>query len=272
MPAPPPPRRAERRLRSALRFVDLHCHVLPGVDDGPASLEEAVETLRTAWRGGTRAVTATSHAFAPLFPGGEAEPMRTAFRAFKAALEMLVERGGFDFLAELEVYPGAENYLSAEFLAALDGGRVLTLNDSRYLLLEFPPFLTYDTARAGAERVLAAGRVPLLAHVERYPFLHGAEGRERLRRLRELGCAVQVNGESCLGVQGRRLAREADRLLRDRLVDVVASDGHGPERRSPDLAEVGRRLGRRHGERPSRVWLWDNPRRVVADEPLPPAG
>jgi protein-tyrosine phosphatase len=246
-----------------VKVFDIHCHFLPGLDDGPGSLEDAVALLHAAWEGGTRALVATPHLYAAYFPGPALEAIQETFAATLDALGRLARRPEFGFLADLDLYLGAEHYCDAPFLAALESGAVLPINDSRYLLVEFPPRLPEPAAHAGLIRILQAGYSPIIAHVERYAFVH--ERPDRLQRLVDMGCIVQVNAGSTVGSRfsaGRRLTHS---LLQRGLVHVLASDGHDAETRPPNLGPPAVPLTRAFSHAAVEAWTWDNPSRIVAD-------
>lgn len=251
-----------------MQFVDLHCHLLPGLDDGPTSVAETVEMLRLAHAGGTRALVATPHCFLSPYEISDPTLLASSFQRLTEHLERL--RGGVDaageyaFLGEMALYLGAENYVSPELFVALEQGAVVTLNDSRYLLIEFPPFLSYEVAVSAVERILQAGLFPVLAHVERYGFFR--KGTRRLAALQAAGCVAQVNASTVLGASGRGLARWAGKLLDRGLVQIIASDGHGVEARRPDLGRVAAALGRRQPAERIALWLRENGARILADE------
>lgn len=244
--------------------VDLHCHVLPALDDGPATLADTVELLRAAWAGGTRGVVATPHMFLQQFDLRDPERVRRSFDDCRAELDRLSENEKYAFLGELELWLGAENHLTPELLAAVEERCAITLAGSRYLLLEFPPLLPVQQMIAGAERIAAAGLVPVVAHVERYPRLVARGAAQLAAR----GCVLQINAASVLGGWGSALRRGSVRLLRDGMVGVVASDGHDAAERSASLEQPARWLRKRFGAERTRAWLDDNPRRIVANRSL----
>ncbi len=174
--------------------------------------------------------------------------------------------GGYAFLSDMTLYLGAENYVSPEFFEALAKGEVVALNNSRYLLIEFPPFLPYEVAFSAVERVLQAGRIPVLAHVERYPFFQ--KGNKRLAGFIHMGCVAQVNASAVLGASGRGMARLAAKLLDRGLVQIIASDGHGTEARGPELGRAAEALRRKQPEERIALWLWENAARILEDKPL----
>ena len=126
------------------------------------------------------AVVATPHMFLPPYDH-DLQAVKKAFAATVNELEKWSERPEFSFLQEMSLYLGSENYLSPEFLEALEAGRVASLNGSFYLLVEFSDFLPLQMVSSAMERIVGAGFVPILAHVERYaPFRENSGTTERI--------------------------------------------------------------------------------------------
>jgi protein-tyrosine phosphatase len=203
--------------------IDLHCHALPGVDDGPGVRDEALALLRVAAAAGARTVVATPHCSAryPTRP----ETIEAAVRALAAD----AAAAGID----VKLLAGAE--VTAEMATTLDDAdlRRLTLGDSRCLLLESP----LSPAGPGLERAVAAlqerGYRVLLAHPERCPsFL---DRPQRLRALVDGGALCSITAASLTGDFGEAARWYALELLRDGLVHSVDSDAHHATLRPPGL-------------------------------------
>lgn len=249
-----------------MSFVDLHVHFLPGVDDGPATLEDTVAMLRLAHRGGTRVVVATSHLYSPAFPEVSPSRLRTVFVDTVQQLRALSNQAETSFLSDMTFYLGAEHYLSPELLAALDTREILPVGASEYLLVEFPHGLPLSAMLAAARRIRAAGLVPMLAHVERYEAFRKRP--RELEALLALGCVAQVNGRGLAGGRGRR-DRSLIRLLLERgLAQVVASDGHDAGPRPPVLEPAVSHLQRRFSDDSVTSWVSRNPKRILASQPV----
>ncbi len=247
-------------------FADLHIHLLPGVDDGPGSLEETVRMLHLAHQGGTRTLVATPHMFLPPFDLDAPDTVRRAFAELKNALESWSERPGFEFLNELSLHLGAENNLSSEFLEALAARRVVSLNDGLYLLIEISPYFSPTMLGSAIERILRAGFFPVLAHVDRYPELlrHPAW----LAELVAMGLIVQLNASS-LGQRGQRAITDAAfSLLESGLVHAIASDAHDARHRVPDQRPAVEVLRQRFSDRQITTWMFENPLRILNNQAL----
>ena len=233
--------------------------------------------LRRAHEGGTRTLVATPHMFMPLFDNLDPDLVRLSFERLTGHLSELADHHGLEFLSELTLHLGAEHYVSVEFLEALAEHRVLTLNDTSYLLIKFPPLFSLDMAISAVERVLGAGYVPVLAHVERYGFVQRKPS--HLAGFRKLGCVCQLNADSLSPVEGRVASRGAGRrasrlawsLVERGLVQLIASDGHDPSDRPPDLGRAFEALEREGINPTTASWLWENPQQIMAGKRLAPA-
>jgi len=248
-----------------VRFVDLHTHLIPHLDDGAASILETLEMLRYAFDRGSRAMVATPHMFASF---GNTDPL-VVYDTYVSMVRRLERLGnGFEneFLREMSLYLGSENFVSPEFLEALKKRDVLTLNGSRYLLVEFPPYLPFETADSAIDRILEVGLIPVLAHVERYSFLDHKPG--RLGAFKNKGCVIQVNAESIVDLKGRGIARSIAPLFEKHLVDIVASDGHDVHSRPPNLDAAFGTLSAVYPDSTVAAWMWENPARILHDRSL----
>ena len=251
-----------------MRFVDLHTHLIPNLDDGATTLFETVEMLRYAYDRGTRAMVATPHMFAT-FGNTEPLPVYDAYVGMVKRLQRMGTGSENGFIREMSIYLGSENFVSPEFLEALKSRDVLTLNGSRYLMIEFPPYLPFETAEQAVDKVLETGLIPVLAHVERYGFVDSHIG--RLAILKNKGCVVQVNAEAIVDLKGRGVAKSIRPLFEGQIVDIVASDGHDVHSRPPSLDAAYGTLRNAYPKEAVAAWMWENPARILHDREIMPA-
>ncbi len=244
-------------------FVDLHCHILPGVDDGAADEAEFLAMAQAALRGDTAVVVATPH--------WDLEERPAPWELIPPLVDEYrkkLESAGLG----LELLPGVEVRLNAGlFRLAADGEAVrrLTLaGNGRYLLVDLPltdiPVGTEETLF----RLQLQGCTPVLAHPERNRRL--AEDRALLRGLADRGVELQVNAGSLLGAYGRGARRVATSLLQEGLARLIASDAHHASGRDPDLSASWSRARELLGEGAADVLLRENPRAVLAGGELLP--
>ncbi len=208
-------------------MIDLHCHILPNVDDGPATLEEAVALCQHAAAQGITAMVATPHQRHPHFDNtdrGELEEKLTELRQ---------EIGE---LLRLEL--GGEVRIDNELLLAssLDDLGVNRLADTRYLLLEWGRTAEHPTPEDAVYELRLAGIQPIIAHPECLLWL--AHDLGRVADLIDLGALMQVTATSVVGDFGLGPSESVHRMLRAGLVHFVASDCHDIEHRPPLLAQA----------------------------------
>ncbi len=207
-------------------LVDIHHHILPGVDDGASNLETALEMARLAVADGIRKIVATPHPNKQTGIGSR-EITVQAVAKFNQAL---AENG----IRELEIYPGVECYLVPEIVDRLKKGELFPLNHSRYVLIEFSTLV----APANIENMMFWLRdqnyVPIIAHPERYNYVQ--QDPIWLAKLVRLGCLSQVTAGSFYGRFGKRCQSSAEVLLRQNLVHLIASDAHNVKVRPPQIS------------------------------------
>lgn len=242
-------------------MIDLHLHLLPGVDDGAQTLEQSLEMARLAAADGCRVLVATPHQRRDEWDNDDSR--RLAERLAEVATRL---PGG----PELRL--GGEVRVDSELLADLGrpaSSGVLTLAGSRYLLLEFEPMGVGPHPVELVHELLAEGWWPIVAHPEVVPFFWES-GDELLPRLVEAGALFQVTAMSITGEFGKGAKGRAWELLRSGCVHFVASDGHRPDWRPPGLARARQAVAAELGEALAEELTVTNARAVV--ENRPPAG
>lgn len=238
-------------------LVDIHCHMLWGLDDGCRSPEETVEAARALASLGYTDVAPTPHAQARYAGGDAAVTARRLAQARK-----LVEEAGLD----LRLHPGAENPLDALYLAAVDGGERRGLGESqRFALVELPFVDDVPDMVPMLTRLLAAGVQPIVAHPERcLEFERAGRAAEAVRA----GAALQLNLGSLTGRHGQLAYQLSERFLAEGLYSVAGTDLHGPLQAADWIDEALTALERRAGAEAVRRMCSDNPRRALAGEQL----
>lgn len=242
-------------------IVDLHTHVLPGVDDGAAGVDESVEMLRAAHSSGTRIVVATPHMFHPSIPSRTADEIRRRFESFRQGLFAQAHKRGCGFIEALELLLGAENFWGPDFLEALPSREILSINGTRHLLVEFHPAVSAREMTRSTQILISEGWVPLLAHVERYEAIRSDPG--VAQGLREHGALLQINARSLQGRFWSTTRRFVFRLLDEDLVSVIASDAHGTTQRSASLSAALKALAGRFSQQQIRAWTVDRPSWII---------
>ena len=246
-------------------MIDLHCHILPGVDDGARTLEDAVAICRMAAADGCHAMIATPHQRRDLWWNDDVERLRRLARELQAKVREAVG-------PEFQVLLGGEVHVDREVLSELErlpGGSILTLAGSRWLLLELDGRGSPDEAVHLVHETTIAGWRPILAHPEVIPWL--APDLDLLAHLVRMGATLQLTAMSVTGDFGRRPMEDSHRMLEAGLVHFVASDAHDTRRRPPGLRRACLMIASRWGEDLARELSVDNPRAVLEDRPLPAA-
>jgi len=208
-------------------MIDLHCHILPGLDDGAEDLDTALAMAQIAWDDGIEVIVATPHV------NIAGKPTPDEIRAATADLNQAIAAQGL----ALTVLPGAEVEAHPGVVALVREGELLTVADQgNYLLLE-PPFVAIPTyLEQLCFELQIAGVNPILAHPERSELL--TQRPEVYQNLADRGCLIQVNASSLRGRKSDAVRNKAVQLIRDGLVHILATDGHDCRWRPPRLSDV----------------------------------
>ena len=237
-------------------MIDLHCHILPGVDDGAADMDVSLAMAAMAADSGVEYIFATPHC-----------NTRNAQQNFRTQalidayleLQEAIDEAGIP----IRILSGSEVLARGHFEEHLAKGDFMTLNASRYLLVEFYFDESVDYMDYALGAVAEAGLVPVVAHPERYYAVQTSP------RLAELwirqGCLLQLNKGSILGDLGEEAYETAALLLRRGLAAVIASDGHNHRFRTPHMGSLLRELDRRFPEIDPEALLWTNPMKIAKD-------
>ena len=216
-------------------MIDLHCHLLPGIDDGAPDLATSLAMARIAAGDGITVTACTPH----IYPGMY-ENNGPAIRRAVAELQSRLDEAGIPLRLTL----GADTHIAPDLVASLRAGRAPTLHDSRYFLLEPPHHVAPPRLAETVFDLLAAGYVPVITHPERLSWIE--DRYETFVELVRQGAWLQVTAGSLTGRFGEAARYWGERLLDEGWVHILATDSHGVDRRPPLLAE-----GRRAAER----WL-----------------
>lgn len=239
-----------------MKLCDLHTHVLPGVDDGAPNLGYALQMLENAAASDVALLAVTPHC-----NRGDAENfldqnLKDRFLQLQAAAKAL----------PIQLVLGAEVLADRQLPQLLRQGKLPTLNGSRYLLTEFPPFAEADAMTLLLQDILSQGYVPLVAHPERYAAVC-REPRLVLSWL-DLGCHVQLSGGSLQGEYGKTVQQTAKLLLQNDLVACIGSDAHGLHHRSNFLLPVYDHLSVRYSKGYAQCLMWENPMAICRNEEI----
>ena len=213
-------------------MIDIHTHILPGMDDGAVDILDTIEMARLAAMSGVTEIVATPHFNIPgLYDNAFGEHYVNTFN--QAARAIKEEK------IPIRLFPGMEAFSTEDLPRQMADGKVMTINQSHYILMEFAFDEDPDFATRLLGKVREVGAKPVIAHAERYYFVQ--DDPQIVYQWRKKGYAIQVNKGSFLGRFGESAMETSYRLLRHHLVSVVASDAHSAVERTPFLMDALRR-------------------------------
>ncbi len=211
-------------------MIDIHTHVLPFVDDGSESLSNSLEMVKTASKNGVTDIFLTPHRSERT---KTPEEVLEVFNNFKKEVEKLD--------IPINLYLGNEVFYSVNTIERIKENWCLTMNGSKFVLVEFSLNHPVDVEEA-AYKIVRAGYVPIIAHVERYNYLTP----ESYHELKNMGALLQVNAEAIVGKQKRKSQKIVKYLFKEQLVDFVASDIH--DSRPNLMQEAFKVVRKKYGE------------------------
>lgn len=240
-------------------MIDIHTHILPGIDDGAEDIHETLEMAKIAVESGVQVIVATPHCN---IPGMYDNYMGKQYIAsYQKAVEAIKKAG-----LPLTLCPGMEVFGTEDIGELLVAKKIMPLNQSRYVLVEFPFDAEPDYAFYILKQMKEVGAIPVVAHAERYYFVQ--DNPHVCYEMRMSGCEVQVNKGSFEGRFGSRVRKTAYRLLNHNMISVIASDAHGCEQRTPFMKEVYQKLSEERTVEYMDILFHQNPKRICMNEPV----
>lgn len=237
-------------------MIDTHCHILWGVDDASSTASQALDMIRIAQADGIKVIVATSHIKYPVYPNTY-EKLQQALVQLQQAIKAAD--------LQMEVVIGAENFVNHRTIDFLEQDKFVTYqNAGNYILVEFAWTKNqFDHPTQYLKRIVNKGMIPVVAHPERYEWVHEDYG--LVKTWREMGCLMQVNRTSILGFDKIAQANVcAKRLLDDDMVDIIASDAHSPfAPRYPKLSDVYKYVEARYGKERADLYCLINPAKII---------
>lgn len=243
-------------------MLDLHCHILPGIDDGATDLEMSLSMAMIAVADGISTIACTPHIYPGLY-----ENTASGIRAGIVKLQAELDQRSIP----LRLVEGADVHLEPGLAGSIKAGRVPTLAGSRYLLLEPPHHVAPPRFEESVFQLTVAGYVPVITHPERLTWLQ--DHYPMFTRLVKTGVWMQLTAGSVTGRFGRGPKYWSERMLDDGLVHILATDAHHPARRPPLLAAGRDAVARRVGVHEAEHMVVTRPQGIVDDvapSALPP--
>lgn len=201
---------------------DMHCHILPEVDDGSRSLEDSLEMIQMEIEEGITDIMLTPH-----YIMGKTDP--DLIQAQYKKLQEEIKKQNYP----VRLYLGNELFYHSDILEELQSGRALTLAGTAYVLVEFSIGISYQRMKRAFQELLMAGYRPILAHLERFECL--LDDRERIFELIDMGVLMQANTNSFLRDETRRFLVS---LLEEEGIHLIGTDSHRPDWRPPKMRKA----------------------------------
>lgn len=233
-------------------YIDIHSHIIPGIDDGARDEAIALEMLAIAKKNGTGHIIATPH----YVYGNTRYGFATIIEKCNS-LNGLAASAGID----ITVYPGCEVFITPELIELYEQGLIGTLADSRYMLVEFPMMSIPPYTDNVLYELQLKGITPIIAHPERYSEIQRKP--ELLEAYIDRGILIQVNSGSITGSYGRQLKKTVMRLIKEGYVHFIASDAHSNDKRNPDMNKAAAIVEKKFGTKMRDNLFALNPLKIV---------
>ncbi len=239
-------------------MIDLHCHLLPGIDDGAADLETSLEMARMAYADGIRITACTPHITPPIYNNAAID-----ICARVSALQAELVNAGIN----LKLIAGADIHVRVDLAALLSESPSPCLQGTRYFLFEPPHAVLPPNLDRLSNGVIRAGYVPILTHPERLTWIE--QHYDMICALDEMGAAVQLTAASITGTFGKRAQYWSERMLDEGRVDIIATDAHSTRGRPPILSGARDLIAKRLGDDAARRMTVSNPALILQNQALP---
>lgn len=236
-------------------MIDLHCHILPNVDDGAATSLISLEMARQAASDGVTHVACTPHIVEGKYPNTSA----TIFSAIDN-LQALINKNNIS----LKLLSGADIHVAWDLPEKLLAKQIPTLNGSRYFLLEPPHLILPPKLDQLVARLLEVGFVPIITHPERLAWIK--KKYDVIVRLHEMGCLMQLTAQSITDGFGADAKFYSEKMIEDGMVSLFASDGHSSTWRKPLLSKARNFICEKYGNDMAEELFVNNPAKIIADE------
>lgn len=244
---------------NVIGYTDIHCHIIPAVDDGAQSMEQAQEMIKLAYERGTRTIIGTPH-----YGTSRAKASKGTIAVQYLDLQEWVKAN----YPDLKLCLGQELSYKQGLEERLKKGSAYTLAGSRYVLVEFEPGDSYTRIRDGLQAVQMAGYLTVLAHAERCDCL--ASDVDYIEELVRMGIYIQVNAKSITGENGWQCKKCTKKLLKRELIHFIASDGHDTKKRPPTVDKAFAMIEKRYGKPYAARLAYTNPANIINDKYFQP--
>lgn len=231
-------------------YIDMHCHIVPDVDDGAGNIDEMKKMLKIAYDEGIRCIIATPHCH-PRRGKLPPEVLRKQAAILQKAAHSIDER--------FRIYLGTEIYWGQDVVSGIKAGQILTMNRRNYVLVEFSPSDTYHYIRQGLQQLQMGGYEVILAHVERYQCI--LDEPELAIELNDMGIYLQVNAGSIIG--SHKIKKFVKFLMNEDLIFCVGTDAHNTTSRAPRMKKAAEYVKKKYGEEYMRRIFFSNAKQML---------
>lgn len=238
-------------------MIDIHCHILPNVDDGSESLEESIEMAKIAESEGITKIVNTSHCHFD-FKYKKGNELKLELEKFNQALK--------EENINIEVLLGNELYYTSDLIERFDELDFFSMNNSKYILMEFSPINFPKNIEDVIYEIKIRGYIPIIAHAERYKQVQ-EDVNIVLDCIKE-GALIQVNASSILGKNGEKAEDTSKKLLDNNMVHFVATDAHSSNRRRPLIKDSYNYILKNYGKEVAEKLFIENPTAVIENRDI----
>lgn len=239
-------------------YLDIHTHILPGVDDGAKTMEDTMELLKMEHEDGVRYVLFTPHCI----PRSDLEKNKQKAEKIKKTFVKVKEECKRSF-PDMEFYLGNELYYKSGILQELDEGRANTLGNSRYILTEFDTNISYMELKKAVQQYLLKGYDPILAHVERYHCLYNHF--DRMEEIKNMGSFMQMNTENFLEGLFSKNKKICTKAIAEGYIDFLGTDCHDSKLRKPAMDKAVSYLKKKIDQSTLETLLYKNPEKLLKE-------
>lgn len=237
--------------------IDIHSHILPGIDDGAGTKEISLKMLKTAYEHGTRQMIATPHFH---YRRGHALPEK--IHSLVQEMQEAADSEGLD----IRLYPGSELYYTHELLETVKAGGALTMAGSDYVLLEFSPDTEPRKIRNAVYEFLNEGYFPIIAHMERYRAFE--KNIDFAGEILQMGAYFQVNAGSLMGKAGWGTKRFSRNVLKQGMIHFIGTDAHDLKERIPELQTSAEWIKKKYGSEEAADYFRNYPLMILENKTL----
>lgn len=236
-------------------YIDIHNHILHGVDDGARTLEEALAMLQEQAQQGAQALILTPHYRHGMFPYDRETIQKNYLQ--------LSEQGK---AIGIPLYLGCEYHVNSDIITAFGSGRCRTLAGSDYVLTEYHHETEYTYIMRNTQQLLSCGYLPIIAHAERYACL--TKKPKLCMELQKIGARIQLSADSVLGLDGKHTERVCRKMIQHGWADIIASDAHGIRQRPCRMKECYLLVAQKYGEEYARELFYKTPLKIITEAGL----